>query len=96
MGAHIDFTPVKTSFSEIERQRNSPEFASKRLAVLSDAQEPVSSYRDALWRLFEYQREAGIDYQKTPMPWAIQLVADIFWVEPRKVRADLIKMAQVS
>ncbi|MCL4069194.1 hypothetical protein M3484_21790 [Pseudomonas sp. GX19020] len=67
-----------------------------RLQVLSELQEPVSSYRDALWRLFEYQRETGIDYQKTPMPWAIQLVADIFWVEPRKVRADLIKMAQVS
>ena len=56
----------------------------------------MSSYRDALWRLFEYQREAVIDYQETPMPWAIQLVADMFWVEPRKVRADLIKMAQVS
>ena len=67
-----------------------------RLEVLAELQEPVSSYQDALWRLFEYQREAGIDYQKTPMPWAIQLVADIFWVEPKKVRADLIKMAQVS
>ncbi|MBJ2151662.1 hypothetical protein [Paracoccus sp. IB05] len=67
-----------------------------RLEVLSELQEPVSSYRDALWRLFEYQREAGIDYQKTPMPWAIRLVADMFWIEPRKVRADLIKMAQVS
>ncbi len=30
------------------------------------------------------------------MPWAIRLVADIFRVVPKKVRADLIKMAQVT
>jgi len=67
-----------------------------RLSVFADEQEPVSTYRDALWRNFEYQREAGIDYQATPIPWAIQLVADMFWVASRKVRAGLIKMSQMS
>ncbi|MBJ2150164.1 hypothetical protein [Paracoccus sp. IB05] len=43
----MNLQPLKTSFSEIERQRRSPDIAAKRIAVLADAQEPVSSYQDA-------------------------------------------------
>lgn len=66
-----------------------------RLQVLSDAQEPVSDYKAALWRLFEYSHEAGIDDDLAPMPWAIQFVADVFWIEPERVRSDLHKLRAV-
>lgn len=73
-----------------------PARATARLQAVADAQEPVMDYRSALWRIFEHQLAAGIDYQTAPMPWAIQLVADLFWVDPKRVRADLVKMGAVS
>lgn len=53
--------------------------------------EPVSDYWQALWRMVAHLDQTGEYYDAGPLPFAAALVADIFWVNHERVRADLIK-----
>lgn len=55
------------------------------------SQEPVSDYWQALWRLVAYLEQNEIPFESGPLPFCVDLVAAIFWIDPERVRADLIK-----
>ena len=56
------------------------------------ADEPISDYWQALWRVFAHLDRFGEYYDKGPLPFIVLFVADMFWVHPEKVRRDLIKL----
>lgn len=53
---------------------------------------PVSTYDEAVWRLVQIRCDQSID--DAGYDAAVQLVADIFWVSDKRVRADALKAAR--
>lgn len=72
-------------------------FPEKSDSALYSAQ-PVSDYWQAMWRIVAHLDQTGEYYDTGPLPFVAQFVADMFWVHPERVRADLIKFrkAQVN
>lgn len=62
------------------------------------AAQPVSTYWQALGRLFIELERTGEYYDSGPLPFCVQFVADLFWIHPETVRRDLIRFrkAQVA
>lgn len=60
------------------------------------SQQPVSDYWQALWRVVAHLDRMGEHYDTGPLPFEAQLVADLFWVHPERVRADLIKFRKAQ
>lgn len=58
--------------------------------------EPVSDYWDAMWRVVAHLDSTGEYYDSGPLPWAAQFVADMFWVHPERVRADLVRFRKAQ
>ncbi|MCB5410301.1 hypothetical protein [Pseudogemmobacter faecipullorum] len=52
--------------------------------------EPVSDYWSAIWRLVPYLDSLGWT-EVDDLPFAAELVCDIFWVTHAELRADLKK-----
>ena len=52
---------------------------------------PVSTYWQALGRLFSELDRTGQYYDTGPLPFCVMFVADLFWIHPETVRRDLIR-----
>lgn len=57
---------------------------------------PVSDYWQALGRLFIHLDRTGEYYDTGPLPFCVQFVADLFWIHPNTVRADLIRFRKAQ
>lgn len=58
---------------------------------LADRQ-PISTYEQALWRLVEHFAAHGpVISLDEPLPVVAEIVGEIFWVSPSRLRSDLLK-----
>lgn len=54
--------------------------------------EPVSDYWQALHRVLSHLDETGEYYDRGPLPFVVQFVADVWWLSPEQVRRDLVRL----
>jgi len=53
--------------------------------------DPIGSYERAVWRLVSFQIADGAADQE--LDYAVQIVADVFWLSDAKVRHDMRRAA---
>ena len=53
---------------------------------------PVSTYDEAVWCLVQFRCDQSLSDDAYDV--AVQLVADIFWISDKRVRADALKAAR--
>lgn len=70
------------------RQRALPDKSDKQVY----SSEPVSDYWQALHRVAVHFELRQYPISADPLPFEVLLLADIFWVKPQSVQADLEKI----
>lgn len=73
---------------DLHDARFTPAFAEAKRSIYRD---PISTYEQAVWRLIsEFERTGEYD-EGGPLPFAAQLVCDIYWCTETTLRRDLAR-----